>query len=183
MTAKPTSKNAPASGKDAKGEKKAAEAEKEEEAPKDAEPDTGSKGALKLGDKLPKISIEDNEGKAVDVSGLAGKDRGVVLFLYPKVSGRSSRYKSVAYTDSSSQADTPGCTVQACGYRDVHEDIVALGYEVYGLSKDKPAAQQKVRRVSVSRTSPRADSHLLVVMIADVATVDHQERAQLQTPL
>lgn len=46
-----------------------------------------------------------------------------------------------------SQADTPGCTSQACGYRDVHDEIGDLGYDVYGLSKDKPAAQKKVNGV------------------------------------
>lgn len=43
------------------------------------------------------------------------------------------------------QADTPGCTSQACGFRDHFDRIKELGYEVYGLSKDKPAAQKKVR--------------------------------------
>lgn len=41
------------------------------------------------------------------------------------------------------QADTPGCTSQACGFRDHFDRIKELGYEVYGLSKDKPAAQKK----------------------------------------
>ncbi|ORX35554.1 thioredoxin-like protein [Kockovaella imperatae] len=59
----------------------------------------------------------------MDVSELVG-EKGVVFFLYPK-------------------ADTPGCTNQACGYRDIHSEIAKLGYDVYGLSKDKPAAQQR----------------------------------------
>lgn len=41
------------------------------------------------------------------------------------------------------QADTPGCTNQACGYRDIHSELSDLGYGVYGLSKDKPTAQLK----------------------------------------
>ncbi|AAW42425.2 hypothetical protein CNC04710 [Cryptococcus deneoformans JEC21] len=78
---------------------------------------------LKMGDRLPSIKLEDEEGNTVDVSTLAG-EKGVVFFLYPK-------------------ADTPGCTNQACGYRDMFEEIAVFGYEIYGLSKDTPTAQQK----------------------------------------
>lgn len=128
-----------------------------------------SKGApLKLGQGLPKIKLEDNTGAEVDVSTLAA-EKGVVIFLYPKVSrGRWSRRRRVwwrgpaptCYTCCSSclrrspapplaslltpQADTPGCTNQACGYRDAHDEIAELGYDIYGLSKDSPSAQQKV---------------------------------------
>ncbi|OWZ55619.1 peroxiredoxin Q/BCP [Cryptococcus neoformans var. grubii Br795] len=78
---------------------------------------------LKKGDRLPSIKLKDEEGNTVDVSTLAG-EKGVVFFLYPK-------------------ADTPGCTNQACGYRDMFDEIAVFGYEVYGLSKDTPTAQQK----------------------------------------
>ena len=43
------------------------------------------------------------------------------------------------------QADTPGCTNQACGFRDHLSEIKELGYDIYGLSKDKPAALKRVR--------------------------------------
>ncbi|WWC86157.1 uncharacterized protein L201_001030 [Kwoniella dendrophila CBS 6074] len=108
---------------DEEAKSSAAKKEKEEEAPADAEPDTGSKGQLKKGDTLPKITLKDNAGADVDVSGLAG-EKGVVIFLYPK-------------------ADTPGCTTQACGFRDNYDVIQELGYDIYGLSKDKSEAQQK----------------------------------------
>lgn len=42
------------------------------------------------------------------------------------------------------QADTPGCTNQACGFRDHLSEIKELGYDIYGLSKDKPAALKRV---------------------------------------
>ncbi|KAK8865863.1 hypothetical protein IAR55_001011 [Kwoniella newhampshirensis] len=100
-----------------------AKKEKELEAPGSAEPETSTRGQLKKGDKLPKIKLNDNTGTEVDVSTLAG-EKGVIFFLYPK-------------------ADTPGCTTQACGYRDSYDEISELGYEIYGLSKDTPAAQQK----------------------------------------
>lgn len=52
------------------------------------------------------------------------------------------------------KADTPGCTNQACGYRDMYDEIAAFGYEVYGLSKDTPTAQQKVLAVCALLSSP-----------------------------
>lgn len=64
-------------------EEKKAQEEKEEEAPASAK-STGKQ--LKVGDKLPKLVLKDEEGKEVDVSGLAG-EKGVVVFLYPKVGG------------------------------------------------------------------------------------------------
>ena len=42
------------------------------------------------------------------------------------------------------QAATPGCTNQACGFRDYYEEISKLGYDVWGLSTDKPNAQKNV---------------------------------------
>ncbi|BEJ10685.1 hypothetical protein CspHIS471_0101070 [Cutaneotrichosporon sp. HIS471] len=86
-------------------------------------PPSASRGALQLGSGLPKITLQNEDGEDVDVSTLTG-ERGVVIFLYPR-------------------ADTPGCTNQACGYRDLATDLGELGYDVYGLSKDKPAAQLK----------------------------------------
>jgi len=46
---------------------------------------------------------------------------------------------------STKQADTPGCTNQACGFRDHLSEITQAGYDIYGLSKDKPAALKRVR--------------------------------------
>ena len=81
------------------------------------------------------------------------------MFLYPRVNRSTSilskslltqplsliaRRLSLSLSPYSIQADTPGCTTQACGFRDYFSEISELGYDVYGLSKDKPAAQQKV---------------------------------------
>ncbi|WVQ71230.1 hypothetical protein IAR50_000755 [Cryptococcus sp. DSM 104548] len=91
--------------------------------PESEDDDEADGPKLKLGDKLPNIKLKNEDGELVDVSTLAG-EKGVVFFLYPK-------------------ADTPGCTNQACGFRDMYAEIAAYGYEVYGLSKDTPTAQQK----------------------------------------
>ena len=50
------------------------------------------------------------------------KDSGVVLFFYPR-------------------ANTPGCTKQACGFRDEHQKFLDAGFKVFGMSADKPKSQ------------------------------------------
>lgn len=65
----------------------ASKKEKEAEAPQGADPETDGKKVMKLGDKLPKVTLKDEEGEDVEVTGLAG-ERGAVLFLYPKVNLR-----------------------------------------------------------------------------------------------
>src|SRR5687767_3181183 len=75
---------------------------------------------LKPGDKAPAIKLADQSGNTVDLKGLKG--RKVLVFFYPK-------------------ADTPGCTTQACGMRDILGDIGETA--VLGISPDKPAKQAK----------------------------------------
>jgi thioredoxin-dependent peroxiredoxin len=75
---------------------------------------------LKPGDKAPAISLPDQDGTTVKLSGFKG--RKVLVYFYPK-------------------ADTPGCTVQACGLRDIANDVGDTA--IVGISPDKPAAQKK----------------------------------------
>jgi peroxiredoxin Q/BCP len=75
---------------------------------------------LDPGDKAPAISLPDQDGTAVKLSSFKG--RKVLVYFYPK-------------------ADTPGCTTQACGLRDILGDIGTTA--VLGISPDKPAAQKK----------------------------------------
>ena len=67
------------------------------------------------GDKAPDFTLPDQAGNPVSLSGLKGKT--VVLYFYPK-------------------ADTPGCTVQACGVRDHRSDYERAGAVVLGVSPD-----------------------------------------------
>jgi len=78
---------------------------------------------IDLGEILPSLVIQNEKGEDVDTTSLT-VDKGVVLFLVPK-------------------ADTPGCTTQACGFRDVWQEFGALNYDVYCLSADSPTAQTK----------------------------------------
>jgi peroxiredoxin Q/BCP len=75
---------------------------------------------LKPGDKAPDFALLDQDGNEVSLSGQAGHK--VLVYFYPK-------------------ADTPGCTTQACGLRDILGDIGDT--RVLGISPDKPAKQKK----------------------------------------
>jgi thioredoxin-dependent peroxiredoxin len=75
---------------------------------------------LKPGDKAPAISLTDQHGKARKLSEFKG--RKVLVYFYPK-------------------ADTPGCTQQSCGMRDILGQIGDTA--VLGISPDKPAKQLK----------------------------------------
>jgi thioredoxin-dependent peroxiredoxin len=77
---------------------------------------------LKVGDKAPAFSLEDQQGRAVTLADFKGKK--LLVYFYPK-------------------ASTPGCTVQSCNVRDARRDFSKKGVAVIGVSPDKPAAQKK----------------------------------------
>lgn len=81
------------------------------------------KTTIDIGDTLPSLTVKNEKGEDVETSTLVA-EKGVVLFLVPK-------------------ADTPGCTQQACGFRDIWQEFTALDYDVYCLSADSPTAQSK----------------------------------------
>jgi peroxiredoxin Q/BCP len=74
------------------------------------------------GKKAPAFSLEDQDGKTVALSDFAGKD--LLLWFYPA-------------------ADTPGCTKEGCGFRDLWKEIRKTGVAVVGVSKDVPAKNKK----------------------------------------
>ena len=76
---------------------------------------------LKIGEKAPDFSVEDNSGTIRKLSDYAGKK--LVLFFYPK-------------------ANTPGCTLEACNLRDNYARFQAQGYELLGVSADTKKKQQ-----------------------------------------
>jgi peroxiredoxin Q/BCP len=75
---------------------------------------------LQTGDKAPAFTLLDQAGNKVKLADFKG--RRVLLFFYPK-------------------ADTPGCTAQACGLRDVAGEVGDTA--IVGISPDKPAKQAK----------------------------------------
>jgi thioredoxin-dependent peroxiredoxin len=76
---------------------------------------------MQIGDVIDFEALDQN-GAPVKLSDFRG--RPVVLFIYPR-------------------ADTPGCTVEACEFRDVYSDLKAAGAVLLGLSRDPAKAQKK----------------------------------------
>jgi thioredoxin-dependent peroxiredoxin len=79
---------------------------------------------LKVGDQAPDIQVHTDTGEDFRLSEMKGKR--VVLYFYPK-------------------ADTPGCTMEACEFRDDIKAFGTKGVAVIGISPDKPAAQAKFK--------------------------------------
>lgn len=74
---------------------------------------------LKPGDRIPDFQVQDQNGNTVTRQDFEG--RKIVLYFYPKDS-------------------TPGCTAEACNFRDNYSELRAAGYEIYGVSKDSIAS-------------------------------------------
>lgn len=72
---------------------------------------------LSPGDPAPDFTLPDSQGNPVSLSGYRGKH--VVVYFYPA-------------------ASTPGCTKQACDFRDNLAELNGAGYQVLGISPDKP---------------------------------------------
>jgi peroxiredoxin Q/BCP len=77
---------------------------------------------IETGKKAPPFKLADASGKTVTLADFAGKD--LVLYFYPK-------------------DDTPGCTKEACGFRDSWKEIQKLGAVVVGVSPDSGASHEK----------------------------------------
>lgn len=79
---------------------------------------------LEPGDKAPKLRLPDADGNIVDLLDYKGKR--VIVYFYPA-------------------ASTPGCTKQACDFRDNLSDLGDAGLDVIGVSPDKPEKLAKFR--------------------------------------
>lgn len=79
---------------------------------------------LEVGDKAPAFTLLDADGKKVSLSSYKG--RKVIIYFYPA-------------------AMTPGCTKQACDFRDSLAELNEAGLDVIGISPDKPEKLAKFR--------------------------------------
>jgi len=77
---------------------------------------------LTEGQKAPDFKAKDQNGKSISLSNFSGKD--VILYFYPK-------------------DDTPGCTAEACSFRDNYQSLLKEGFEVLGVSTDDEKSHQK----------------------------------------
>jgi peroxiredoxin Q/BCP len=77
---------------------------------------------ISINDKAPEFNSLDQDGNKIALKDFKGK--WVVLYFYPR-------------------ADTPGCTIEACSFRDSFKRVEKIGAVVLGVSPDTPAAQKK----------------------------------------
>ncbi|QLQ11218.1 MAG: thioredoxin-dependent thiol peroxidase [Nocardioidaceae bacterium] len=91
---------------------------------------------LNPGDTAPDFTLPDDRGNEVTLSALRGKK--VIVYFYPA-------------------AMTPGCTKQACDFTDSLDSLHTQGYEVLGISPDKPEKLAKFR----------ARDHLTITLLSD----------------
>ncbi|MCO5247452.1 MAG: thioredoxin-dependent thiol peroxidase [Chitinophagales bacterium] len=77
---------------------------------------------LQAGDKIPDIDTIDQDGNVVNLSKLENKK--LIIYFYPKDS-------------------TPGCTAEACNFRDEQHLLKERGYQIFGVSADSIASHQK----------------------------------------
>jgi peroxiredoxin Q/BCP len=80
---------------------------------------TDTQTRLTPGDAAPDFALTDSTGASVSLSDLLASGRSLILYVYPA-------------------AMTPGCTTQACDFRDNLSALESDGYAVAGLSKDSP---------------------------------------------
>ena len=78
---------------------------------------------IKVGDKMPIFGAKDQDGNDFYIESVLYK-KIIVIYFYPK-------------------DETPGCTKQACSFRDEYEDIKKAGAEVIGISGDSPNSHKK----------------------------------------
>ena len=83
---------------------------------------TMAEKTLEVGTKAPGFTAPSSTGKEISLDGLKGKI--VVLYFYPK-------------------DDTPGCTKEACSFRDVNGELQKMGVVVLGVSKDSMKSHEK----------------------------------------
>jgi peroxiredoxin Q/BCP len=81
---------------------------------------------LAVGQAAPDFTLPSEDGESVTLSHLIGQ-RAVVVFFYPK-------------------DNTPGCTIEACTFRDQYDRFVEVGAEVVGISSDSVASHDSFRK-------------------------------------
>ncbi len=78
---------------------------------------------VQVGDRAPDFTLPNQSGESVSLSDFLGK-KNIVLYFYPK-------------------DDTPGCTTEACAFRDSYEVFKDAGAEVIGISSDSAQSHQR----------------------------------------
>ena len=103
---------------------------------------------LKEGDKAPDFTLKQQDGKDVTLS-KAWEKKIVVLYFYP-------------------MDDTPGCTKEACAFRDLNQDFTNAGAEILGVSVDDLASHKKFQEKHKLPFTLLADPEKKVTELYDV---------------
>ncbi|MBX3088506.1 MAG: thioredoxin-dependent thiol peroxidase [Cryobacterium sp.] len=101
------------------------------------------KSEVKVGDEAPTFSLSDETGATVSLSDFKGQK--VIVYFYPA-------------------ASTPGCTTEACDFRDSLNPLAAAGYQVLGISKDELPALVKFKQ----------EEHLNFPLLSDPGLETHK---------
>lgn len=101
---------------------------------------------LEPGDVAPDFTLDDQDGASVSLVGLRG--RKVILYFYP-------------------EASTPGCTTEACDFRDNLGSLADAGYAVLGVSRDQPAKNRRFAE----------EEHLAFPLLSDPDKAVHEAYA------
>ena len=102
---------------------------------------------LETGTKAPDFSLPDQDGVMHSLSQYRGKK--VILYFYPR-------------------DNTPGCTKQACGFRDLYPQFTEKGAVVLGVSKDSVASHKKFQEKDQLSFPILSDTELQVIQAYDV---------------
>lgn len=102
---------------------------------------------LKIGTQAPQFTLKDQEGKEISLSSYLGKK--VVLYFYPR-------------------DNTPGCTRQACAFRDLYKGFLDKNIQVIGISRDSVESHKKFAEKYQLPFIILADKNLEVIKAYDV---------------
>ncbi len=80
---------------------------------------------IQVGDTFPTISLQNQDDETVNLADFKGQP--LVVYFYPK-------------------DDTPGCTAEACSFRDQFADFQDAGVSVFGISGDSPASHKRFQQ-------------------------------------
>ncbi len=81
---------------------------------------------IKVGDKLPDFTLLDQDNKEVKMASVIGTGP-LVIYFYPK-------------------DDTPGCTIEACSFRDQFAEFQNYGVQIFGISADSPESHRAFKK-------------------------------------
>ena len=102
---------------------------------------------MQVGDTVENFTLPNQDGEPVSLTDFAGKP--VILFFYPR-------------------ADTPGCTIEACGFRDHFAKLKKAGVVVLGISRDTVKAQKKFSKKYDLNYPLLADSEMELIKRFDL---------------